>query len=134
MPSLEAPAKRVFTMIYKSYTASSLARDEIENIPFFEDYCITGADHNNQTNHCFSEFHLWRLIKIERNHKIIEVWKDEGWVSPKILLNILIEGRDKLYSGKELLTSIQTGEKIEVEFRITHNGSSFDLSRMPTKP
>ncbi|NHO53876.1 hypothetical protein GOB87_07875 [Acetobacter estunensis] len=121
-------------MKYKSYSSSSQAKDPENNIPTFHDYCVTGADHKNKTNHCFSTFHLWRLVLKKKNDELIEMWEDMDWVSPEKILDILINSVDNLYSGKENFASIETGEKIELEFRIAHNASSFDLSKMPGKP
>ncbi|WP_149026839.1 hypothetical protein [Gluconobacter albidus] len=121
-------------MKYKNYSCSSQAKKPEYNIPLLHDYCITGADHENKTNHCFSTFHLWRLVLKEKNGEFIEMWKDMDWVSPKEILDILITSTDNLYSGKENFASIETGEKIELEFRIAHNASCFDLSKMPGKP
>ncbi|WP_265000882.1 hypothetical protein [Komagataeibacter europaeus] len=118
-------------LVYKYYVNANAAKNPNDNIPDYGDYCITGAKHRNKDNHCSSSFHLWKLIRKEINYKIIRVWEDNGLKSSRDILDIMINNDQKLYSAKELTATIETGEKIEVEFRIAHNGSKYKISDMP---
>lgn len=121
-------------MQYKIYDGKSYADIPSENIPEVLDYCITGIDRNNPGNHCASEFHLWQYKIVTIKNETKHIWEDRGWVSSSKILDILCKKTDKLYSAEEYGEYIHTGEKIEPVFRVTHNGSNFDLSKMPGKP
>ncbi|MGX7345456.1 hypothetical protein ACWM9A_06140 [Acetobacter pasteurianus] len=120
-------------MSYKYYEEKSHAKDAESNIPALGDYCVTGVEHELNTDHCFSLFHLWKLEHVTIKNEIYTLWVEKGWVASTELLKIQIGVIDKIYSAKESGDTINTGEKIEVEFRVTHNGSQFKLSTMPGK-
>jgi len=118
---------------YKYYEKKSHAKNATSNIPVLGDFCVTGAEHESNTDHCFSSFHLWKLEEVTYEGKVYTLWKDKGWVSSTEILNIKSRTLHKIYSAKENEDTINTGEKIEVEFRVSHNSSYFDLSKMPGK-
>ncbi|MFT8481164.1 hypothetical protein, partial [Gluconobacter oxydans] len=114
---------------YMTFTGVSCASDPGNNIPVKGDYCVTNVTHQNEENHCASRFLVWKL-----KDKIIDlfpktIWENQGLFTSAELAEIL--QHSSVYSARKGLTRIETGEKIEVEFRISHNDSSFPLSEMP---
>uniref|UniRef100_UPI000558B687 hypothetical protein n=1 Tax=Acetobacter okinawensis TaxID=1076594 RepID=UPI000558B687 len=114
---------------YMTFTGVSYASDSESNIPVIGDYCVTNVAHKNEENHCASRFLVWKLKDKFIDFTFKTIWEEQGLFTSAQLAEIL--QHSSVYSARKSLTRIETGEKIEVEFRISHNGSSFPLSEMP---
>jgi hypothetical protein len=89
-------------------------------------YCITAANHQNQSNHVASSFLVWLFDEQK------ETWSRLGGKSAKEVVS-LIEAGHHVITGKfdAARKVISLGEQVEVEVRIAKNSSKYDISTMP---
>lgn len=90
-------------------------------------YCITAANHRNQTNHVASSFLVWQHDEAKN------VWSKLGGRSAKELVGLIEAGHSVVTGSFDAAKNlIHFGEKVEVEVRIAKNSSKYDISTMPT--
>ena len=89
-------------------------------------YCITAARPKDVEHQLNTEFKLWEWRLREREWK----WVLHGWKRISAVAALLEAGNEVL-TARQVPNGIRTGEAVELELRIAHNGKNYKLSEMP---
>lgn len=89
-------------------------------------YCITAARPKDADHHLKTDFKLWRYEERPDGWK----WAPKGWKRGGEIAALLEAGHEVL-TAKENPGSISTGAPVELELRISRNGTKYNISEMP---
>ena len=91
-------------------------------------YRITAATPKGAAHHLNSQFKVYEYKKVEEGWS----WRLIGWKSIYDIANLLNAGHEVL-TGKVEGGKMATGDAVEIELRIAHNGTNYKISGMPDK-
>jgi len=95
-----------------------------------EQYRIVAAKPKGATNHCNSSFKIFKW-EIDPDDNV-KKWMSKGWQTIN-QVSVLLQAGHEVRTGHVSAGKMNSGDAVELELRIVHNGTKFKISQMPDK-